>query len=169
MSVLDDGAFARLYQSYLDAVFNFCLFQTGETATAEDLTAEAFARAWAARARYRREQGEFAAWLFTIARRVVIDWQRRRTRHPTIPLDARTPDAGDLPEVQAERNGHHERLRQLVQALSAGEQELIALKFGAGMTNREIARVLGRSETAIGTAVHQAMRKLRAEWKVRDV
>jgi RNA polymerase sigma-70 factor (ECF subfamily) len=66
--------------------------------------------------------------------------------------------------VQVEETEQQRHLRRLVQTLEAEAQELIALKFGAGMTNREMAQVLGKSETAIGSAIYRVMQKLRAQW-----
>jgi RNA polymerase sigma-70 factor (ECF subfamily) len=53
----------------------------------------------------------------------------------------------------------------LIQTLNPYEQELVAFKFGAGMTNREMAEVLGKSETAVGSAIYRIMQKLRAKWR----
>lgn len=65
----DAEDFSALYRRHLDAVFNYCLFRVGDRAVAEDLTAEAFERAWRARDRYRPERAAFSTWLFTIVRR----------------------------------------------------------------------------------------------------
>jgi RNA polymerase sigma-70 factor (ECF subfamily) len=80
-------------------------------------------------------------------------------------LDERQPDDTPLPDAQAETSERLVQLRRLIQALAPHEQELIALKFGAGMTNRQIACVLNKSETAIGTLLYRVMRKLRAQWE----
>jgi len=168
MSAPDDTAFARLYETYIDGVFNYCLFHTGDVAAAEDLAADTFTRAWAARDRYQSGKGEFSTWLFTIARNAVMDWHRQRTRHPIFALDPSMPDGGDPLEIQVEARARYDQLLLLVQTLPSAERELIALKFGAGMTNRAIARLLNRSESGIGTALYVVMRKLRAELKVPD-
>ncbi len=163
--VLDVDAFAALYRAHTYAVFNYCLFRVGDRTVAEDLTADTFERAWRARRRYRPERGAFSTWLFTIARRVVIDWQRKQARRPVSRLNER--QAADMPslESQVEEAEQQIRLRRLLKALNPAEQELIALKFGAGMTNREIAPVIGKSETAVGSAIHRTMKKLRSKWE----
>jgi RNA polymerase sigma-70 factor (ECF subfamily) len=74
-------------------------------------------------------------------------------------------DGGPSPEAQIEETEQQARLRRLVRSLDQSEQELIALKFGAGMTNRDIAPVLGKTETAVGSAVYRVMQKLRAQWQ----
>ena len=168
-SGLDAEAFADLYRTHTFAVFNYCLFCVGDRAVAEDLTADTFERAWRARHSYQPDRAAFVTWLFTIARRTVIDWQRRRARRPLIQLSHQQPSQEPLPEAQFEETERQSHLRRLVQTLEAEAQELIALKFGAGMTNREIAQVLGKSETAIGSAIYRVMQRLRAQWDHKKV
>lgn len=161
---LDVETFAELYRTHTFAVFNYCLFRVSDRVAAEDLTADTFERAWRARGSYRPDRAAFTTWLFSIARHAVTDWQRRRARRPLLQLNSQQPS--DMPslEVQFEESEQQTRLRRLVQALAVDEQELIALKFGAGMTNRQIAEILGKSETAVGSAVYRVMQKLRAQW-----
>jgi len=163
-SVIDEEVFAQLYRTHLYGVFNYCLFRVSRPAVAEDLTADTFERAWRARHRYRPEQAAFGTWLFTIARRVVIDWQRRQARRPLTELDEQQPDEALSPELRVEESEGQIRLRRLIQTLRPAEQELIALKFGAGMSNGEIGQILGKSDTAVGSALHRLMQKLRAKW-----
>jgi RNA polymerase sigma-70 factor (ECF subfamily) len=164
-SITERDAFVRLYREHTGAVFNYCLFQTGNRDVAEDLTADTFERAWRARRRYRPERAAFNTWLFTIARRVVIDWQRRQARRPLLKLSEEQPGETPSPEAQVEESDRQRRLRYLIRSLEQPEQELIALKFGAGMTNREIAHLLEKSDTAIGSAIYRIMQKLRLKWK----
>ena len=163
-AILDASTFAELYQGYTYAVFNYCMFRANDRAVAEDLTADTFERAWKARRRYRPERAAFSTWLFTIARRVVIDWQRRQARRSLFRFWEQPAETLPSPELQMEETEQQRRLRRLVHALSPAEQELIALKFGAGMTNREIAPVIGKSETAVGTMLYRLMKKLRTSW-----
>ena len=167
-AILDEAVFAELYSEYAGAIFNYCLFHVGTRAVAEDLTADIFERSWRARRRYRSQRAAFATWLFSIARRRVIDWQRRQRRRPLAPLTEGHPDDALSPEARAEQSERQAALRGLLLELRGDEQELIALKFGAGMTNRDIALLLDRSETAIGSAVHRVMVKLRARWEDDD-
>jgi RNA polymerase sigma-70 factor, ECF subfamily len=155
--------FADLYHAHIGAVYNYCLFRVGEISVAEDLTADTFERAWRARGRYDAERSEFATWLFSIARHVVADWQRQRTRRPLVALEEQHPDHRPSPESQVEAAESTEHLRRLVLALPPHEQELVALKFGAGMTNRQIATLMDKGESAIGSALHRVMQKLRAD------
>ena len=162
--VTDGEVFAELYQTYTYSVFNYCLFRVGNHIAAEDLTADIFERAWKARNRYQSQRAAFNTWLFTIARRLVTDWQRRQARRPLLRLSFKQPATQPPLETQLEESETQAQLRELVRTLKPTEQELIACKFGAGMTNREIAPLLGKSETAVGSALHRLMQKLRSRW-----
>lgn len=166
---LDVEAFADLYRTHTYAVFNYCLFRVSDRAVAEDLTADTFERAWRARNRYRPDRAEFTTWLFGIARHAVTDWQRRRARRPVVPLNQQQPADAPSPEAQFEESEQQIHLRSLLGTLAADEQELVALKFGAGMTNRQIAQVLGKSESAVGSAIYRVIQKLRARWDLKTL
>lgn len=157
--------FARLYQEHVHDLFNYCLYRVGDPTVAEDLTADIFERAWRARRRYNPRRARFSTWLFTIARRRVTDWQRRQARRRTVDLDEQLPSPLPGPATLTAEAEDRRRLHQLVRALPGDDQELIAMKFGAGMTNRHIAEVVGKSETAVGSALYRLVRKLRLQWE----
>jgi RNA polymerase sigma-70 factor, ECF subfamily len=130
-----------------------------DQSAAEDVTALAFERAFRGRGLFDPRRGSERAWLFGIARNAALDELRRRKR-----------SAAKLAEQSAEDDGACARedavlgratLRSALTALSARERELVALKFHAGLSNREIARVLGVSESNAGTLLHRTITKLR--------
>src|SRR3954453_19558367 len=85
----DRTAFAPLYDRYFDTVYRFCYFRLGNSQDAEDASSDVFTRALANLGRFRTDEGEdgFRCWLFAIARNIVTDYQRARTRHPSDSLD----------------------------------------------------------------------------------
>jgi len=152
-----------VYAEQLPRVYNFFRYRFGDPADAEDLTARTFEKAWRARDRYRRDTAGFATWLLSIARNVAID--HHRARRPHEPLDAAAAVApGDNPEDEAVRRSDRARLARLIAGLPERDRELVALKFGAGLTNRTIARVTGLGESNVGTILHRAVQSLRAQW-----
>ncbi|MCC6192589.1 MAG: sigma-70 family RNA polymerase sigma factor [Anaerolineales bacterium] len=165
---LDAAAFAELYQAHLAAVFNYCLFRVGDRQLAEDLAADVFERAWRARGRYRPDQASFATWVLAVARNAVVDCQRHNGRHPMVALPADLLDDAPLPDTAVEAADEQARLKAMIATLPEADQDLIALKFGAGLPNRQIGEFLGRSEGAVGVALHRVMRKLRASWEISD-
>jgi RNA polymerase sigma-70 factor (ECF subfamily) len=151
--------FERLYRSSRDDVYAYAAGLLRDRAAAEEATAAAFERAYRKRSRFDPERGSARAWLFGIARNAALDELRRRGRQAelsTDPVDAAS---------QADRGGQRSELRLLLdgalEKLEARERELIALKFFAGLSNGEIARVLGLSESNAGTKLHRTMDKLR--------
>ena len=152
-----------LYAAQLPRVYNYFRYRVGDGAVAEDLTSLTFEKAWRARERYRRELGAFSTWLFTIARHVAVDHLRRTREH--VPLDRVVGVAGvDTADALAEHRSDVRRLATLLGALPEREREILALKYGAGLTNRAIARLTGLGESNVGTLLHRTVRKLRAEW-----
>ena len=98
-----------------------------------------------------------------IARHVGVDYFRRK-RHG-LPWDAVAElPGGESPEERSEKRSDLERLSRLLRGLPAREREILALKYGAELTNRAIAKVLRLSESNIGTILHRAVRELRSNW-----
>ena len=156
-----------VYVEQMPRVYNFFRYRVGDGAEAEDLTSATFERAWRARGRYRAEQAGIATWLFTIARRVAID--HYRSRRPHVALE----EAGELAapgsaEDEAVRRSDGEHLLRLLAGLPERPRELLALKYGAGLTNRAIARVLGLGESNVGTILHRTLADLRARWDRKE-
>lgn len=171
-TLLTAKLFAQLYEEYLGAVFNYCLFRVGDRQLAEDLTAETFEQLWRDRSQYDPEQANLTTWLFALARHRIIDRQRQQGRVTLVTLEAddgQYIDAAPLPEAQAARNERLAYLRELVQQLPDEHRELIALKFGAGLTNRRIAELLNKSESAVGSALFRIIQKLREQWEKEHV
>jgi RNA polymerase sigma factor (sigma-70 family) len=156
----EDLAFDRLYRSSRDDVYAYVASLLQDAPAAEEVTAAAFERAYRKRNRFDPERGEPRAWLFGIARNAALDELRRRGRQAEL-----TAEPADLDGFGAEEGAEQSERRLAVSAalerLAPQERELIALKFFAGLENREIARVLEISESNAGTKLHRAITKLR--------
>jgi RNA polymerase sigma-70 factor, ECF subfamily len=154
----------QVYAEQLPRVLNFFRYRLGDTADAEDLTARTFEKAWNARHRYRRDVAGFATWLLTIARNVAIDHLRANQRHEPLDEAFAVPSPDVTPEQRLLHHSDAERLGALLATLPARQRELIAMKYGAGMTNRAISRATGLSESNVGTTLHRAVESLRVRW-----
>jgi RNA polymerase sigma-70 factor, ECF subfamily len=156
-----------VYQAELPRVYNFFRYRYGDNALAEDLTAATFERAWRSRTRYQPELAGVSTWLLSIARREAADYFRQAGRQSMISaeLSHQTDAHSEPPEAVLERRQDLHRLSHLLDALPERERELIALKYGAGLTNRAIADVTGLSETNVGTLLYRIVRALRAQWE----
>jgi RNA polymerase sigma factor (sigma-70 family) len=152
--------FERLYQSSRDDVYAYAAGLLRDRAAAEETTAIAFERAYRKRSRFDSRKGSPRAWLFGIARNAALDELRRRGRQAQLNTDP--IDAEHLQDSAADRGSELRLLvNQALGQLQPRERELIALKFFAGLSNGEIARVLGLSESNTGTKLHRTMAKLR--------
>jgi RNA polymerase sigma-70 factor (ECF subfamily) len=152
--------FEALYRSSRDDVYAYVATLLRDPAAAEDVTALAFERAFRHRRRFDRRRGEERAWLFGIARNAALDELRRRRRLASLMVD---PEAADDPLADDDAEGVLRRsaVRSALAGLNGRDRELIALKFHGGLSNGEIARVLGVSESNAGTMLHRAIAKLR--------
>lgn len=154
----------EVYAEHLPRVLNYFRYRLGQTAEVEDLTARTFEKAWRARHRYRRDLAGFSTWLLTIARNVATDHLRARQRHDPLDAAAAVPSPEHTPEQHALRQSDAERLAALLATLEPRQRELIAMKYGAEMTNRAIAHATGLSESNVGTILHRAVETLRGQW-----
>jgi RNA polymerase sigma-70 factor, ECF subfamily len=152
-----------VYKDQLPRVYNYFRYRIRNDAVAEDLTSRTFEKAWRARRRYRRDLAAFGTWLLRIACNVATDHMRSTRDHA--PLEAANDaTAASTPEDDEMRRSDFMRLASLVAKLGEREQELLALKYGAGATNRAIAQLTGLTESNVGTVLHRAVQTLRAEW-----
>lgn len=161
------AAFQALYECYARALFTFFLGYTADEGLAEEMVNDAFLRVWQALGRY-REEGHFRAWLFRIARNLAADQHRRRQRRPTeIPLSeeyletasqaasgAQAAENARLSDLLAEVQGALQHLRPDYRAV-------LLLRFIEGLSVRETARALDRSEGAVRVLQVRALQALR--------
>jgi len=153
-------SFASLYQRTFPRVYAYVASLLRDRAAAEDVTAQAFERAYRKRKGYRRTKGSPEAWIFGIARNAALDELRRRRRSAA--LEAEPEDrAAPAPEEQAEFLLRREVVRAALDELSGQERDLVSLKFAGGLSNAEIALVLDVSESNAGTRLHRTITKLR--------
>lgn len=163
----DKTQFATLYRRYVTKVYRYLYVRVRNSAEAEDLTAQIFTEALEKLHTY-KEQGSFAGWLFTLARRRLIDHYRRQ--RTTLPLDAaRDVDDGiDVPRTVA-KNEQLERLTQLVKQLNDDQQELLSLRFAAELTYADIGATVGKSEAAAKMTIRRLLNQLEAQWEATHV
>jgi RNA polymerase sigma factor (sigma-70 family) len=158
---LDDSAFEELYRESVADVHGYVLSLLGSRAAAEDVTALAFERLYRARARLDRGRGTPRAWLFTIARNAALDELRRRSRQPQSELPEEMRDGRDAAEEAFERLARRATVRDALAALPLREREVVLLKFHGQLSNGELAKALGVSESNAGTRLHRALTHLR--------
>lgn len=146
--LLDPGPLIR-------SVYAYVAYRIGEGPDAEDVTSEVFERALRYRKSYDRARGQPIAWLIGIARRCIEDAVGARVAGTAEPSEIPAP--GDLEEDAVERL----TIAAAVAGLDERERELVALRYGADLTARQIAELLGMRTNAVEVALHRALARLR--------
>jgi RNA polymerase sigma-70 factor (ECF subfamily) len=150
-------AFEALYRESRDDVYAYVAGLLRDRSVAEEVTSQAFERAWRKRRQIDRRRGTPRTWLFGIARNAALDELRRRGRISHMEPEASPTPTANPAQVAVDRAV----VQQALDSLNGRERELVALKFFAGLSNAEIAAVIRTSETTAGTRLHRVIEKLR--------
>jgi RNA polymerase sigma-70 factor (ECF subfamily) len=158
----DEGAVAELYNAYFPRVYRYMLARTGNVGDAEDLAEEVFIRVLDALGRFEWREAPFSAWLFRIAHNAIISHQRRNgARGKLAPLSPLLPVKTQGPEEMVEARMTLEEVMRATENLPEAQRQVIALRFGAGLSVAETARALGKGEGNVKVIQHKAIAKLR--------
>jgi len=153
----DMRKFNALYLKYIQPVYRYALSRIGSRAEAEDAAAQTFLAALEGFPRY-RDNGHFAAWLFSIARRKTMDHFRYFSRHTE--LQDSTPSNDEDILQQAERKDRLAGLMAQVRSLSPDEQELLRLRYAAELSFAEIGILLKRNEDTVKKRLYRTLERL---------
>ena len=156
----DQRAIAEIYDRYSLRVYNYIYHRLGNAHLAEDLTATVFLRMLEAIRSSRAWQTSFSGWLYRIAHNLVVDYFRAG-QQDEVPLEEWPIPSREHPADIAERSLAQQRLRSAVGQLTGEQNVVITLKFLEGMSNAEVAGVLGKSEGAVKSLQFRALASLR--------
>jgi RNA polymerase sigma-70 factor (ECF subfamily) len=163
--------FALLYRRHHLSIFRFLRARTASDDEAADLTALVFERAFAGMGRYRPMGGGVIAWLFTIARNAALDAGRSKRRHRLIvePVAASGMETEPREPIGLEdavmKREQMADLRARVDRLPAVQRDAVVLRYAGGLTAREIAGVIGKSEAATQKLLSRALAVLRESYR----
>jgi RNA polymerase sigma-70 factor, ECF subfamily len=158
-----DRAFEGLYRDHLRDVYSYSYYRVGNHHDAEDLTEQTFLQAYRHFERARRESNgrPLRPWLIRIAHNLASNYHRDRARRPTAALDSVDPLSHPHGTEQVVEG--REELREVIAGvtqLPEDRRDALIMRFALGMSNREIARALGRSDGATKVLIHRAIRQL---------
>lgn len=157
----DREALSQLYRQHVSVIYRYIHLRVGRGDLAEDLTADVFLKMLEGIESFDYRGVPFAAWLFRIAHDRVVDYFRRQAGKETVSLSKGLNAAGEGHPAITEAVLARERLRQAFGWLTEEQQEVIVLKFGEGLTNAEVGRLLGKSEGAVKSLQHRALASMR--------
>lgn len=158
----DIEALTNLYESHFDRVYRYIVLRITDRSEAEDLTQQVFLKVIQSIDSYNWKGLPFSAWLFRIARNQVIDYIRKKARTPEFVRDAAFPDTGErATEKQAELGLIMEKVKSAIKGLTPLQQEVISLRFAAGLSLCETAQAMNKREGAVKALQHSALDNLR--------
>ncbi len=158
---MEEDALASLYSIYYPRIFNYAFYQLGDIQAAEDLTSDVMLKVLESIDGYRSKGPPFSAWVFRIARNKLIDLHRRRKRNGMVNLWD-PPVAIELaPETLAERALDRGQLQIALKYLNEVQRQVIVLRFIEELDTATVAHTVGRSEGAVKSVQHRALRSLR--------
>jgi len=155
-------AVGLLYEAHQPAIFRYVWIRLRERQAAEDLTGEVFLRMLEALPRYRSSATPFRAWLYRIARNLIIDWSRRAHQGQLAALEeapANSDPASD-PEHKVEAQLSLEALRGALAQLEISQREVVTLRFLAGFSLHETAAAVNKTEAAVKALQHRGLAAL---------
>jgi RNA polymerase sigma-70 factor, ECF subfamily len=162
----DASAFDLLYREYVQRVYGFFRFRLATDDTAEDLTQRLFLKMIEQLPAYRNRGLPFGAWLFRMARNMWIDDYRRKREMDTLESLADRPSEDGDPESLAVTAMEWDRVDEALRHLPHDQQEVIAARFFAGLTPKETAAQMGRSEGSVRVLQHRALIAIRRRMRI---
>jgi len=158
-----DRAFEDLYRAHLRDVYSYSYYRVGNHHDAEDLTEQTFLQAYRHFERARRESNgrPLRPWLIRIAHNLASNYHRDRARRPTAVLDSANPISH--PHATEQVVEGREELREVIHGLTDlpdDRRDALIMRFALGMSNREIARAVGRTDGATKVLIHRAIKQL---------
>lgn len=156
-----------VYETELSRIYNYFLYRIGNRELAQDLTGTTFERAWKARSEYNALIASPVTWLLGISRNVLREHFRGNkiveNKLENIYDEEQFPSPLDV-EKNFQEHQDKALLQRLLLELPEREHDLVSLKYGAGLSNREIAKVTGLSESNVGSILHRTVTTLRRKW-----
>ena len=166
-----DREFEALYKAHLRDVYSYSYYRVGNHHDAEDLTEQAFLQAYRHFERARRESDgrPMRPWLIRIAHNLASNYYRDRSRRPEANIEAIEPPAHPHTTEQVVEGREELRLvMRKLDGLPEDRREALIMRFALGMSNREIARALGRTDGATKVLIHRALKQLEEQMAAED-
>ena len=161
LKAYDEQAIRHVYRMYADAIYRYALYQSGDPLLAEDVAGEVFVRMMESIGSYTYRGSPISAWLYRIARNLVVDHRRRGARLKPLDFAEESSSVADDPVGLAERQLSWEALRAVMGELTDEQRQVIVLKFIENLDNAEVAEIVGKSQGSVKSLQHRALRSLR--------
>lgn len=157
----DPEALGAIYERYYQGIYRYVYYRVGDSALAEDLTADIFLKMLHGIESYSIQGVPFSAWLYRIARNRIIDHLRRQPAKSDLSLEEARVENIASSESTLENALQRDELLKAVQVLTDDQRQVIVLKFIDDLDNATIAAMLHKTEGAVKSLQHRALDTLR--------
>lgn len=155
---MEREAFEKLYETYYMRVYSYVMALAKRRHMAEEITQEAFYKAFTAKSSYRGEANE-VTWLCAIAKNLYLDELRRQSKSTEIDFDAEVDSGIDI-ESEVEDKDASCRIHQALQKLEEPYRKVFELRIFGELSFREIGSICGKTENWSRVTYHRAKLKL---------
>lgn len=166
----EPSAFAVIYEHYFSRVYNYIRYRINDPDISDDLTADTFEAILANIKSFHPEKGSFATWAFAIARNTVNTYLRKQRFRNWFSMDSMKNEASlELePEQHQLEIEIHTELLSAIEHLNPRDKDLLALKFGAGLSNSEISKLTDSNQNKVNVSLYRAVRRLQGLLNNKD-
>ncbi len=158
----DSEAFGKLYEHFVEPIYNFIFYKTHHKETAEDLTSQTFFKTLDSINKCDPTQGTFSSWIYRIARNTVTDHYRTQKHHSDIE-EALDLHDGKNGEIDAHNRIELAKVKAYLKTLSAEQRDIIILRLWQEMSFAEVAAIMGKSEASCKMSLKRTLEKLRSD------
>ncbi|MBT2292776.1 sigma-70 family RNA polymerase sigma factor [Paenibacillus albidus] len=166
-AMMSKEEFTQMYDTYYQRVYKYICYRINNHHAAEDICSQVFESVMCKYYSFSQEKSNFEVWLFAIVRNAVTDYYRAQKKRSYSSLDSLLEliFPKPSPEELAIREDDNQALFKALAKLREKERNLIAMKYGAGLKNAEIAQIMGVSESNIGVVLYRSLKKLHVSLK----
>lgn len=158
---LDRSTLALIYDDYSPPIYRYIYRQVGDIETSRDLTAEVFQRYLLAVKNGKGPTDHLSAWLYRVAHNIVVDHYRREQYRQHLPFEHDLHAGQEDTRQAAENSVLADQVREALNQLTPDQQQVIALKFLEGLSNKEVAEITGKPVGAVKSLQHRALNRLK--------
>lgn len=157
----DKKAFLKIYDKYFQKIYDYAYYRTMNITEAEEITSQTFLKAIENIKSFEYRNISISVWLYKIASNTIIDLYRKNKDTVVYNELQHRDDVEKSPEYIIEKKAEHKKLIDYIKVLPSNQQQAVILRYIQGMSYKDIAAVMGKTEGAVKQLLHRALTSLR--------
>lgn len=153
----DKDAYGKIYNLFYQRIYRYCSFNTRKAEVAEDICQETFLKAWKSLPSFSQKGGSFQAYIFKIARNLIIDASRKKKELPLVGIEI---ESNEHLEEKLEKQETAGKIKRALAKLKEDERQIIILRYFEDLSTREVAKAAGLKEGNLRVRLHRILKKL---------